>query len=54
MTDPDRFEKGQRAARNKIVAEANPYRDGSEQHAPWAAGRESIGGEVEAGESEGN
>jgi len=52
MTDPDPFEEGQRAARKGIPAEANPYRDGSEQHALWAAGHESIAGEAEAGESE--
>ena len=51
--DPDPFEQGQRAAQANIPAEANPYQDGSEQHALWAAGHEQIAGEVEAGESEG-
>ena len=30
-TDPDPFEQGQRAARENIPAEANPYQDGPEQ-----------------------
>ena len=51
-TDPDPFEQGQRAARENIPAEANPYVDGSEQHALWAAGHEQIAGGVEAGEQE--
>ena len=52
-TDPDPFEQGQRAARENIPAEANPYADGSEQHALWAAGHEQIAGNVEADEQEG-
>lgn len=36
-SDPDPFEQGERAARENIPAEANPYQDGSEQHALWAA-----------------
>ena len=40
--DPDPFEQGERAAREGIPAEANPYQDGSEQHALWAAGHEKI------------
>ena len=52
-TDPDPFEQGQSAARQNIPAQANPYQDGSEQHALWAAGHEQIAGEAEAGESEG-
>ena len=52
-TDPDPFEQGQRAARENIPAEANPYADGSEQHALWAAGHEQIAGSAEAGEQEG-
>ena len=28
-TDPDPFEEGQRAARENIPAEGNPFRDGS-------------------------
>jgi hypothetical protein len=51
-TDPDPFEQGQQAARNNIPAEGNPYQDGSEHHALWAAGHESVAGEAEAGESE--
>jgi hypothetical protein len=31
-SDADRFEQGQLAARKNIPAEANPYRDGSEEH----------------------
>jgi hypothetical protein len=51
--DPDPFEQGQRAARERIPAEANPYQDGSEQHALWAAGHEQVAGAIEAGEAEG-
>lgn len=51
-SDPDPFEQGQEAARKNIPAEANPYQDGSEQHALWAAGHEQIAGSAEAGESE--
>lgn len=52
-TDPDPFEQGQRAARENIPAEANPWQDGSEQHALWAAGHEQVAGAIEANESEG-
>ena len=52
--DPDPFEEGQRAARENIPAEANPYRDGSEEHALWAAGHETVAGEAEANKSEGS
>ena len=51
-SDPDPFEQGERAARENIPAEANPYHDGSEQHALWAAGHEEAAGEIEAGEAE--
>jgi hypothetical protein len=40
--DPDPFELGQRAAAEKIPAEANPYQDGSEEHSLWAAGHEQV------------
>ncbi|WP_197521112.1 ribosome modulation factor [Bradyrhizobium icense] len=53
-SDPDPFEQGQRAARQNIPAEANPYQDGSEQHALWAAGHEKVAGSREANESEGS
>ena len=43
-TDPDPFEQGQRAARENIPAEGNPYQDGSEEHALWAAGHEQVAG----------
>lgn len=52
-TDPDPFEQGQRAARKNISAEANPYQDGSEEHALWATGHEKAAGEMEANQSEG-
>ena len=52
--DPDPFEQGQRAAREDIPAEANPYQDGSEQHPLWAAGHEQVAGASEATESEGS
>jgi hypothetical protein len=51
--DPDPFEQGQRAARENIPADGNPYQDGTQQHALWAAGHEEIAGEAEAQESEG-
>jgi hypothetical protein len=51
--DPDPFEQGQRAARKNIPAEANPYQDGSEQHALWATGHEKSASEMEAAQSEG-
>jgi hypothetical protein len=47
MPDPDPFELDQRSARENIPAEANPYQDGSEQHALWAAGHEQVAGETE-------
>jgi hypothetical protein len=53
-TDPDPFEQGERAARDNIPAEANPYQDGSEQHALWASGHERVATAIEAGESEGH
>ena len=52
--DPDPFELGQRAAREGIPAEANPYQAGSDEHALWATGHEQIAGEIEAGETEGD
>jgi len=52
-TDPDPFEQGERAARENIPAEANPYQQGSEQYALWASGHERVAGALEAGESEG-
>ena len=52
-TDPDPFEQGQRAARENIPADGNPYQDGSQQHALGAAGHEEVAGEAEAEESEG-
>ena len=51
-TDPDPFEPRQRAARENIPAEANPYQEGSEHHALWAAGHERIASAVEASEGE--
>ena len=48
MSDPDPFEQGERAARKNIPAEANPYRDGTEEHALWAAGHERVAGRTEA------
>ena len=53
-TAPDPFEQGQRAARENIPAEANPFQDGTEQHSLWAAGHEQIAGAIEASEAEGN
>ena len=53
MTEPDPFEQGQRAARKNIPAEANPYPEGSPEHARWASGHAGVAGGIEAGESEG-
>jgi hypothetical protein len=53
-SDPDPFEEGQRAARNNIPVDGNPYQDGSKEHALWAAGHEEAAGEIEADESKGN
>ncbi len=53
MLDRDPFAEGERAARKNIPAEANPYRDGSEEHALWAAGHEKVAGGIEAREGEG-
>jgi hypothetical protein len=52
-TDPDPYEQGQRAARENIPAEGNPYQDGSQEHSLWAAGHEEVAGAAEADESEG-
>jgi hypothetical protein len=48
----DPFEQGQRAARENIPAEANPYREGSDEHSLWAAGHERIAVATEASEAE--
>ena len=52
--DPDPFAQVERAAREGIPAEANPYPDGSEQYALWAAGHERVAGAIEADEREGD
>ncbi|MEH2554515.1 hypothetical protein V1286_002044 [Bradyrhizobium algeriense] len=52
-SDPDPFEQGQRAARQNMPAEANPYQDGSDEHALWAAGHEKVAGARAAREGEG-
>lgn len=54
MTDRDPFADGERAARENIPAEANPYQAGSDEHALWAAGHEKVAGATEARESEGS
>ena len=54
MSNPDPFEEGERAARNGIPAEANPYQDGSDEHALWAAGHEQAAKDIEAGETDGD
>ena len=53
MKDRDPFAEGERAAQKNIPAEANPYRDGSDEHSLWAAGHEKVAGAMEARESEG-
>lgn len=52
MPDQDPFEEGERAAGEHIPAEANPYQDGSEEHALWAAGHEKVASAREAREAE--
>ena len=52
-TDPDPFAQGERAARENIPAEANPYQEGSEQYALWASGHERVASAMDANESEG-
>ena len=47
--DPDPFEQGQRAARENIPAGGNPYQDGSQEHALWAAGHEQVAGDRSRG-----
>jgi hypothetical protein len=56
MADPvkDPTDEGERAAREGIPAEANPYQDGSQEHALWSAGHERIAGDMEANEAEGS
>ncbi|MCP3388724.1 hypothetical protein NLM27_08010 [Bradyrhizobium sp. CCGB12] len=54
MTDRDPFAEGERAARESIPAEANPYSNGRDEHALWAAGHEKVAGAIEARESEGS
>jgi hypothetical protein len=51
---PDPFEPDQRAARENIPADGNPYQDGSREHALWPAGHEQVAGVAEAQESEGS
>ncbi len=50
--DPDPFAQGQRAARENIPAESNPYQDGSKEHSLWAAGHEQVASSMEGSESE--
>lgn len=54
MTDRDPFAEGERAARDNIPAEANPYANGSDEHALWSAGHEKVAVAMEASESEGS
>jgi hypothetical protein len=54
MMDRDPLAEGERAARENIPAEANPYQDGSNEHALWAAGHEKVAGAIEASKSEGS
>lgn len=52
MTDRDPFAEGERAASENIPAGANPYQDGSDEHALWAAGHEKVAGAIKARKSE--
>ncbi len=52
MTDPDPYQQGQRAARENIPAQGNPYRDGSQEYAWWAEGHTRAASAAEADESE--
>ena len=49
----DPHAEGERAARENLPAEANPYQDGTEEYALWSAGHERVAGAIEASESEG-
>ncbi|MBR0957660.1 hypothetical protein [Bradyrhizobium japonicum] len=53
MTDRDPVAEGERAARDNSPAEANPYLNGSDEHALWAAGHEKVAGAIEARKSRG-
>jgi hypothetical protein len=46
------LEEGGRAARLYIPAAANPYQQGSDEAAQWAAGHAGVASVIEAGESE--
>ena len=50
----DPFEEGERAARESIPAEANPYQAGSEEHSLWTAGHQRAAGQVEPNGSGGS
>ncbi|MBI5128245.1 MAG: hypothetical protein HZA66_02270 [Rhodopseudomonas palustris] len=50
----DPFEQGERAARDNIPAETNPYPEGTEDYALWAAGHERVATAMEASQSEGS
>ena len=52
MTDKI-YAEGRRAAAEDIPADANPYEDGTAEHAQWAEGHESVASAVEASQSEG-
>ncbi|WP_199198540.1 hypothetical protein [Bradyrhizobium sp. MOS002] len=54
MNDRDAFAEGERAAHKNIPAEANPYQNGSDEHALWSAGHEKVASAIEARESEGS
>jgi hypothetical protein len=49
----DPFVEGEIAAQKNIPAEANPYREGTEEFALWSAGHERVAAAMQARESEG-
>lgn len=49
----DAFAEGERAARENIPAEANPYQNGTEDYSLWSAGHERVASAIEASEAEG-
>lgn len=49
----DAFAEGEQAASKDIPADANPYEEGTQEHARWVEGHETVAGAVEASQGEG-
>ena len=50
-SDPQK--EGQSAAAKDIPADANPYKDGTPEHAKWVEGHEAVASAEEANQGEG-